>query len=492
METPRICATVAAADLNGLRQARDAVAPIADLVELRLDYLVQPDVHGAMAGRTRPVVATCRPAWEGGAFGRSEEERLAVLESAIALGAEYVDVEWRAGEPARTLLERRRGRGIVLSLHDFEGVPRDLDEQARAMIATGAEIVKIAVTCRTAADNLALLDLGRAHRSAASLVLIGMGSPGIPSRILSACFGSCWTYAGDGVAPGQLPAGRLVNEFRFRHITAATSIYGIVGRPLAHSLSPAMHNAAFAHVGLDAVYVPFESASVEDFRRLALALGVRGVSVTAPFKEDVVPYLRRADLRTRQAGAVNTIRVRGDWWEGRNTDVDGFLEPLRARVRFEGLRVAVIGAGGAARAVAAALAGTEAVVSVHGRRPAAAADVAAIAGGRVSAGPPRPGDWDVLVNTTPVGTAPDTESLPVDPSCLRGGGLVYDLVYNPAMTALRRAAEAAGCETIGGLDMLVAQAAGQFRWWTGLEAPVDVMRRQAGLTTDNRQPATDN
>jgi 3-dehydroquinate dehydratase/shikimate dehydrogenase len=477
MFRPLVCATVAAPGLEALRQSRDAASATADLVELRLDRLAHPDVRGALAGRSGPVLVTCRPAWEGGGFTGSEVERFALLEEALSLGAEYVDVEWRAGEPARSLVERRHGRGIVLSLHDFDGVPGDLQALAGAMSATRAEVVKVAVTARRLADTLPLLSLGR-ESGGRRLALVAMGAPGVATRILAARFGSCWTYAGEAVAPGQIPLAPLLETYRFRSITASTAVYGILGRPVGHSVSPAMHNAAFDALGIDAVYLPFEAESVEDFRQFALALDVRGASVTAPFKTDLVSYLARADRASRRAGAANTIRVKGDEWEGRNTDVEAFLHPLRGRVALDGLRVALVGAGGVARAAAAALAGTGARVTVHARRPEAAAAAAEIAGGRAGEGPPRAGQWDLLVNATPVGTYPAIGGMAVDPACL-GGGLVYDLVYNPPMTALRLAAEAAGCPSIGGLDMLIVQAARQFEWWTGIAAPLEVMRHAA-------------
>ncbi|MBP1633437.1 MAG: aroE [Acidobacteria bacterium] len=463
--------------LEDLRRARDAAARVADLVELRLDRLARPDAAGALAGRAGPVVVTCRPSWEGGWFEGAEEDRFALLDRALELGAEFVDVEWRAADRARALLARWGGTRVVLSLHDFTGVPGDLEERCRTMLGTGARVVKIAVTAARLADSLPLLALAPRF-AGAGLALVAMGTPGAPSRILAARFGSCWTYAGEGTAPGQIPAGRLIEEFRFRSITPATRVYGILGRPVSHSVSPAMHNAGFAERGIDAVYVPFEAASVEDFRQLALALDVRGASVTAPFKIDVVPYLGRCDRWTRRVGACNTLRVSGDRWDGRNTDVEGFLAPLRGRVRLEGLRVAIVGAGGAARAAAAGLADAGASVTVHARRAGEAAAVAEVAGGRAAAGPPQAGEWDLLVNATPLGSLAEPGRLPVDPAGL-GAGLVYDLVYNPPGTPLRRAAEAAGCDTIGGLDMLVAQAARLFVWWTGPAAPGAVLRAAA-------------
>jgi shikimate dehydrogenase len=186
----------------------------------------------------------------------------------------------------------------------------------------------------------------------------------------------------------------------------------------------------------------------------------------------------RLDPIARRVGAVNTVARSGVGWTGINTDVAGFLEPLAGLLDLANARAAILGAGGAARAAAAGLASVGAEVSVYARQPGRAAEVAALAGGRSCSGGPRPGTWDLLVNATPVGTFPDVGETPIAESCL-GGRLVYDLVYNPAETRLMREAAAAGCETIGGLDMLVAQAQLQFAAWTGRRPPAGLMRQAA-------------
>jgi 3-dehydroquinate dehydratase/shikimate dehydrogenase len=478
MRHPALCVTVTASTMAELRARRDEAAPLADLVELRLDGVRDLDVAGALAGRTGPVVATCRPRWEGGGFDGGEAERLSLLADAIRRGAEYVDVEWAAG--ALGLIAETGGRRIVLSSHDFAESPRDLPDRYRAMRATGAEVVKLAVTAHALTDCLPLLTLGRSVPATDRVALVAMGTPGWVSRILPAHFGSCWTYAGEAVAPGQLAPGRLLSEFRFGRTTASTRVFAVVGRPVEHSVSPAMHNAAFEATGVDAVYVPLAAASADDFCALAGALGVAGASVTAPFKQALVPLLANDDERVRRVGAVNTLKAEGSAWLGRNTDVEGFLAPLDVQgVPLRGQRVLVIGTGGAARAVVVALDDRGARVRVWGRDPRRAGTVATLAaGGRVTEVPTR-GDWDVLVNATPVGTRPAVEDTPVDAAVLRGGRTVYDLVYNPPDTRLLRDATAAGCRVIGGLEMLVAQAAAQFEWWTGRPAPTGVMRAAA-------------
>ena len=464
-----LCVTVTADTTSELRARRDAAGE-GDLVELRLDSVRDPDVAGALADRRCPVIITCRPVWEGGWFKGTEEKRRALLAEALNLGAEYVDIEWRAGFD--DLVRSRRGRNIVLSMHDFGGTPADLVDRFRAMRATGAQVVKLAVLAKRLCDTLPLLAIGREASPSAPTSVIAMGAAGLASRVLAARFGSCWTYAGDGVAPGQINAARLLNEFRFRNVTSTSGVYGVVGVPLIHSLSPAMHNAGFGALGHDAVYVPFEAANVEDFVSFADTLGVRGASVTAPFKRELFERVGEAGATSRAVGALNTVRIDGRRWQGLNTDVPGFLEPLE-RFDLAGARAAVLGAGGVARAVCVALASCKAKVAVYARDAARAAEVARLAGGTAHPIPPSPGSWDVLVNTTPVGTYPHVEQMPISGVAL-DGRLVYDLVYNPLKTRLLAEADAAGCQTIGGLEMLVAQAERQFKWWTG-------RRPEAGL-----------
>ncbi|HEX7939906.1 MAG TPA: type I 3-dehydroquinate dehydratase, partial [Gemmatimonadaceae bacterium] len=259
-----------------LRRQRDLVTT-ADIVELRLDSVSDPNVAAALEGRTCPVIVTCRARWEGGGFNGTEEERRTILQQALDLGADYVDVEWRAGFDDFVAANASR---IVLSAHNFDGVPSDLAGQARAMRATGAAVVKIAVKANRLSDCLALLDLSRTFGANERTVLIAMGEAGLSTRILAQRFGAAWTYAGGVRDVGQVSARRLLDQFRFRSIDAATDVYGLVGQPVAHSVSPAMHNAAFGAAGMNAVYLPLPAADADDFIAFARAFGMKGASVT--------------------------------------------------------------------------------------------------------------------------------------------------------------------------------------------------------------------
>jgi 3-dehydroquinate dehydratase/shikimate dehydrogenase len=481
---PLLCITVTGRTMEELRRGRDAAAG-ADVVELRLDGVERPDVNGALEGRRRPVIVTCRARWEGGTFDGSEEERGRILSEAVTGGAEFVDVEARA-EFAPVIMRQRRGRGVVLSFHAFGAMPGDLASRFSAMRSTGAEVVKIAIEASRLTDLLPLFTLAGsagAERGEAAdghgHVLIAMGQAGVPSRVLAARLGNRWTYAGNAVAPGQLPPGRLTQEFHFRRISADAALYGVVGNPIAHSLSPAMHNAGFAALGLNATYLPLQAADAGDFVAFAKAVGLRGASITAPFKVDLLSRVDDVEPLAKRVGAINTIAVRDGRWFGANTDVHGFIAPLAGRMALKGTRAAVLGAGGAARAVAVALLEQGASVAICARREDAAREVATASGARLGTFPPRPGTWDVLVNTIPLTESSEASPMagvPLD------GEIVFDLIYAPADTPLLAQARADGCMTIGGIEMLVAQAEKQFEMWTGQRPPAGLFQAAVDRT----------
>jgi 3-dehydroquinate dehydratase / shikimate dehydrogenase len=474
----KLCVTVMAQTTAELRRRRDEAVESAgaDLVELRLDSVSDPDAAGALAGRRTPAIVTCRPSWEGGMFAGSEEERKRILAGALEHGAEHVDVEWRAG--FHDLLSHTGGRRIVISSHDFDGVPPDLADRVAAMAASGAETVKVAVKARCLADCIPLLELSAHQDRRGRCVLLGMGDHGLATRVLAARFGSPWTYCGALNGIGQVTAQAMLGDFRFRSIAESTRLYGIVGGSVAHSVSPSMHNAAFGACGVDAVYLPLPATSADDFVAFGKAIGIAGASVTIPHKVSLFDRVDENYPAARRVGALNTIHVDNGRWIGDNTDGAGFLQPLQDRLALAGLRASVLGAGGAARAVADALAASHCRVTLHARRRAEAERVAALTSSAVGPFPPEEDSWDLLVNSTPIGMTPHVDATPV-PKAQLTGRWVYDLVYNPPKTRLLREAAEMGCHTLGGLEMLVAQAQEQFRWWTGRRPPAGIMREAA-------------
>lgn len=462
---PRIVQTITGATTEEVRLAREAAeaAGDADILELRVDGVQGLDLPALLTDRRAPVIVTCRPAWEGGRYEGAEPDRLRLLRRARALGAEFIDVEFRADWRSVLRPPQVEGReaatdGIILSLHDFTGVPADLDVTARTMRQAGADIVKIAVTPTRLADCVRLAEIGR---SLPSGVVVGMGAKGLTSRLAPDLFNACWTYAGALGDIGQLAAHEMRAVYGVGRAQAPSALYGVVGKPIAHSFSPRLHNAAFQAAGVDARYLPFEAESFDDFLTFARAFAVRGVSVTAPFKGDALAVSVSVDEDARLTGAANTLLAGPDGWVAANTDIAGFLAPL-GHLDLNGMRTAVIGRGGAARAAARALENAGASVTFIARADISRAEE----------------PWDLLVNATPVGTAPD-----VDASVMAGRAIrarrVYDLVYNPVRTRLLEDAGAAGAEIIGGMAMLVAQACRQFECWFGRSAPVEAYRAAA-------------
>jgi 3-dehydroquinate dehydratase/shikimate dehydrogenase len=475
--TAAVVQTVTATSMVELRAQRDAA--VGDMVELRLDYVKDIDVAGALGGRRKPVIVTCRAAWEGGRFEGDEATRLAILARAIESGAEYVDVEWKAD---RRSLPVNPATTLVLSHHDFAGMPSDLTGLFRAMAAERTGIVKVAVTPRRLRDCIALRD---ASRIDAPHVAIAMGPVGQLTRVAPILLGSRWTYGGTA-APGQTSASELIDVYRVGRQSMSTALYGVAGAPLAHSASPAMHNAAFTALGINAVYVTFETGDADELLEVAEAFGLRGASVTAPLKTGVFGLVPRHDELSEKIGALNTLRRDGGDWEGRNYDVPGFLSPfVRREEPLQGRRCVVVGAGGAARTALWALQSYGARVEVAARREDRARSLAGEFGVDVASWPPAPG-WDLLVNTTPAGTWPEIDAMPLEADAVRGR-MVYDLIYNPEDTALLQVARAHGAETIGGLEMLVGQACHQFEWWTGRPAPREIMADAARAFLLSRQ-----
>jgi 3-dehydroquinate dehydratase/shikimate dehydrogenase len=475
MTTALLCETVTGQSMAELLAARDA-ATHGDMVELRLDGVVDLDVAAALEGRRVPALATCRPTWEGGRFDGSEEARAAVLARALELGAEFVDIEWRAasrsnGVDFASLITGNAAR-VVVSSHDFDGVPQDLDDRVRAMRSLGAGAIKVACAVSRLTETLALKRIGESGDA----IVIGMGDAGVPSRLLAAHYGSRWTYAGRGVAPGQMPAETMADDFHFFRVGPETRIFGVVGSNAIHSLSPVMHNAAFEAAGIDAVYVPLRAGDFDDFLSYADAMNIEGASITIPFKLDALRAAERSDTLTQAVGASNTLRRRGQAWEATNTDVYGFLAPLDTvfGARLRNSRAAVLGAGGAARAIVVALRSRGVLVTVYARRREQAQQLARSLDASAGEWPPAAGSWDLLVNCTPLGGVGDRDESPIAPE-LVSGPLVYDLTYGSGPNALLRDAKAAGALTIDGLPMLVAQAERQFEWWTGQKPEPGVM-----------------
>lgn len=506
----RVCVPVCVRRADDLPGAVARAAAVADLVELRFDCLEASQLETALrrlgavtAAAGRPFVYTFRPAEEGGRRALDTRERLdfwarvrELVRAAEVPAPEFADIELDlfSETHAAEILPLAEVCTLICSRHDFKGTPPDLEQLYEAMARTPARVLKIAVGANHITDCVEVLKLlSRARREGRRLIAVAMGEAGLLTRVLGPARGSPLTYgaldAEQATAPGQVSARVLRELYRVHSIGERTTITGLVGSPVTHSISPHMHNAAFAARGFDGVYLPFEVTDAEAFlRRMAdprtreLDWRLRGLSVTAPHKSAVTARLDWVEGRAREVGAVNTIVVEeGGELRGYNTDAAAALKPLRGAVELRGARVALLGAGGAARALLWGLREGGARTTVYARDVRKARDVAQGFGADAAAlGGASFGGHDLVINATPLGTKGRHEGeTAATAERLLGARVAYDLVYNPSETRFLREARAAGCRTIGGLAMLVAQAAEQFTLWTGLEAPLDVMRAAA-------------
>jgi 3-dehydroquinate dehydratase/shikimate dehydrogenase len=465
-------------------------------LELRLDYLASEDEFAALLRGIQPLagqvtlIATCRRKEAGGRFEGSIARQIARLVLAAGSGCSWCDLEIETVErlnPA-TLRKTLGDVRLIISSHDFARTPARLGKLCRRLESAGGDLVKIAAVTRNYREFVRLLQT--AHRRS-NVILVPMGEIGQPGRILALREGSPLAYATvtRAVAPGQLPIESMQSVYRVEHHNRRTQLYGVIGNPISHSLSPLMHNAAFALRRVNAVFVPFLVRDLGDFLKAVKPLRVSGFSVTIPHKQQILRYLDECDPLAAEIGAVNTVVCRAGKLHGSNTDHLGVLQSLGNKLKLEGARILIFGAGGAGRTVAHAAARAGAQVFFSARRleaaRAAARDFGAEAVDRRDI---RELEFDAIVNATPIGMMPHEDESPLEPAELRAN-LVFDLIYRPMRTRLLRLAERRGIGTLSGVEMFVAQGVAQWELWTGEKAPVRAMRAEvtAALAREESQ-----
>jgi 3-dehydroquinate dehydratase / shikimate dehydrogenase len=469
-------------DLSALRSACERASEWADIIELRLECLdTNPEnLSQLLSNFSRPVILTFRPSEQGGHRQLSCEARVGFWKEA----PRGDDVWWDLEADLTRELSPDWTHTIV-SHHDFSGVPSDLDQIYERLSQTPARVLKIAVQAKDIVDCLPIFQLiDRARKEGREIIAIAMGNAGIATRILGPSRGAFLTYASldddSATAPGQVNARKLRTLYHIDRIDSETMICGLVGLPVMHSVSPHIHNAAFASEEVNGVYLPFEANDVHSFfnrmvhpRTRELNWNLRGLSITAPHKQTVMDYLDWIESDAREIGAVNTVVVDNDRLLGYNTDAAGLIEPLLRHLgSLADKKIAIIGGGGAARAAVWALRQQKAIVTLFARNLARTAQFKVPCESLASASF---NGYDVVINATPLGSGAHIDQTPATEQQLSGARCVYDLVYNPIETQLLRTAREAGCETLGGLEMLVAQAIIQFELWTGKKPSSSIM-----------------
>ncbi|MGI4853284.1 MAG: shikimate dehydrogenase [Janthinobacterium lividum] len=476
-----VCVALAGADL--LRIAKETARRYR-FVEFRLDSLPDPsaclpDLANFLASHPQvTAIATCRRHAFGGAFQGTAEEQFEILIGAAKAGCELVDAEVETAEelgPDMLNVVRDAGAAAMLSWHDFSGTP-DLLPVYDRLSAFQPDFVKIVPTAKTLTDSLRLLDLLEASGGTGRLVAMSMSFHGVLTRVLGPRYGSAFTFAApdgnEGTAPGQVSAATLCELYRIEQISRGTALYAVAGSPIGASLSPLMHNTAFRAAGMDAVYLPLETADPQELQMVMQRLNIRGLSITMPLKETVLPLLNTREAAVTSMAACNTLLRQDDGTlSGFNTDVAGIVGPLEQRLSLKGKRVLILGAGGAARAAAFGLRERGAEVFLLNRTAARAEALAAESGAQVQPrGTLAATHFDILINSTPYGMRGKQIDSPISPDEMKCD-LFFDLVYNPLETPLMLIAKEADIETIAGAAMFVAQGVRQYELWMGGKAP---------------------
>jgi len=518
----RLCVPLTADTCQKMAQEIDAATQAgAEMIELRLDYLREwnSDLIVKLMARAEQfdgeVIATCRIAEEGGKFEFDELQRVGLLELAGQNGADYIDVEFNTWKESAYVRDRigkvcgidkrfKQARSkLILSKHDFERTPADLDAILAEIAREPAHVVKLACKAETITDSVRMLAALKNSAAIRPTIALSMSETGILTRVLAKKFGALLTFTsletGKESAPGQLSISEMRSLYRWDALKANTKVYGVIGCPVAHSMSPAIHNTAFGEIRYNGIYLPlqvepdYESfATFIDACRSLEGLDLRGCSVTIPHKENLLRYVEQqggeVESLSKRIGVANTlcidpIKGGGDKLCALNTDYRGAMDALCDGMGISGndlgnLSVAILGAGGVSRAIVAGLRDRGCNVTIYNRTGAKAEKLAEEFDCTAKPWDQR-GDLtaDAVINCTSIGMWPDTEDTPLSKEAISNSHpAVFDTVYNPIETRLLREARELGCKTVDGVAMFVNQAVAQFERWTDKQAPVDVMR----------------
>jgi 3-dehydroquinate dehydratase/shikimate dehydrogenase len=484
--TPITCAVIGRTRHKMMQaEIQEAARQGAKLIELRLDFLTKPDFKRLLQNRPCPMIATIRRQADGGRWTAPEERRMMLMRQAIVAGFDFIDIESDLIQQIPRFGKVQR----IVSYHNLREVPENLEQIYQQMCQEDADIVKIAVTAQHASDNLRVMALLK--NPPKPTIAFCMGDLGTCSRLLGLRWGMPFMYAAFNrerqIAPGILPYQDMQKIYRVESITPETKVFGVIGDPVSHSLSPLIHNAAFKHLGINAVYLPFRvpRGELAAFLKSFQEIPVQGYSVTLPHKEGAAGNAQEKDETVTTMGAANTLLATAAGFRALNTDAQAALDSLRAQLpigadgqpaALGSRNVLVLGAGGVARAIVHALHKENVNTTVTNRTVEKGQKLAEEVGCKFV-------EWsarhnvvcDTVINCTLVGMHPNLDETPIHHSFLRAGLMVFDTVYTPETTMLIREARARDCLTLTGVDMFVRQAGLQFEQFTGKPAPLELM-----------------
>ncbi len=504
---------IAAQNLDEARQQiKAAIAAGAEMFELRTDYLenlsvdlVKKLIAEARSATSRglPMIVTCRDDKQGGARTYPQQLRIDVLTGALKAGAEFIDFEYENflsienQERIQKALSQNSKSRLILSAHNFKTKFDNIGKLYRDISTVcPAAIPKLVYTANHINDCFEAFDL--LHNTGGDSIVFCMGAAGFISRIIAKKLNSFVTYASiddeSATAPGQLTIERLKRLYRYDSINSDTELFGVIADPVGHSLSPAIHNACFADKGMNRLYLPLlvegGQREFDEFLNNVILrkwLNFGGFSVTIPHKQNALNYVRAnqgfVEPLAEKIGAVNTLVIGPDGkLSAYNTDYSAALDAVTStlgitRAGLNNLPVAVIGAGGVARAIVAGLSDTGAKIKIYNRTIERGEKLAADFGCDFAPLDDLPNlDAELVINCTSIGMYPNVDQTPLSREYIKKDMVVFDTVYNPAETLLLKRAKQAGAKTIDGLSMFINQACSQFKLFTGQSANPELMR----------------
>ena len=459
----------------------------ADVIEIRLDYIKNPDLTKLLSKKSKPIIVTARKSSEGGKLAINEKKRIELLKKAIELSADFVDIELSAGENTiKELTKIKKNTQIIVSHHNFKETPSNLIETYNKIRQLSPDIIKIAAKANKIEDNLKIIDvIIQALSDSQKIIAFCMGEKGALTRIMSPIWGSFLTFGsleqGKESAPGQLTADALKNIYRVNKLQNSVNIYGLIGNPVDKSKGYIIHNKAFEQLNLNSMYLNFlvdDLASfIKNFRNY-----FEGLSITMPFKQEIIKHLDYLDPIAKKIKSVNTVIKKQDKLIGYNTDLTGAIKSIESKTKLKGKNALMLGAGGAARAIAFGIVEKGGTLTIINRTAEKAKALAKEL--KCKAAPlselKNQKNVDIIINATSIGMHPKIDETPIKKEILKKitskTAIVFDTIYNPKKTKLLKDSETLNLITISGIDMFINQAAEQFKLFTGKEMPVNVVR----------------
>lgn len=460
-----ITASTIKGTVKDIRQVKNA-----DLIELRLDYIkdIAPEKleRLLLENNKKKIIVTDR------------KKRLNLINRAIDLKTDFVDLDISIGvEVIKEILNKKKSTKVIISFHDFKKTDKkEVIQKYNRIKKINPDIIKIATFANDISDNLIIFDLiRRARKDNRKIIALCMGERGQISRILSTIFGAELTFGslekGKESAPGQLTAGTLRNIFRINKLKNP-KIFGLVGNPVRQSKGFLIHNKAFKKLKLESIYINFLVDDLASFIRDYKPM-IAGLSITIPFKREIIKCIDRVSPMAGRIGAVNTVIKKNGKLIGYNTDVTGAIEAIKEKIDIRNKRVLLIGAGGVARAIAFGIKKEKGKLIILNRTLSKAKELADELNSRYAGLDEIKSieNVDILINGTSIGMFPDINKTPIKKDLLKKvtnkRSVVFDAVYNPVRTRLLKDAAVLGCKIISGNKMFLNQAAHQFKLFTG-------------------------